>query len=180
MMRQGRRGVSVVVLSCLVLSLAVAAAGRGASAGAATPGGPGPSVRLAGPTPSLPVGSAVVGPADAAATVTVDVALHPRDQAALDAFVAAVSTPGSAEYHHYLGAGQFAPTFGPTPATIAATRAWLTSSGLQPGPTSPDGLLIPVTGSTAQLEQALDVSGWPGSRPSSLPSPPHWPRLWPG
>ena len=55
-------------------------------------------------------------------------------------------------------AGQFGPTFGPTPATIAATRAWLTSSGLQPGPTSADGLLIPVTGSTAQLEQALDVS----------------------
>ena len=35
---------------------------------------------------------------------------------------------------------------GPTPATIAATRAWLTSSGLQLGPTVARRLLIPVTG----------------------------------
>jgi hypothetical protein len=150
--------------SGLVLSLAVVAAmvvGTGSMAGAAGVAAPtdlGPSVRLAGPTPTLPAGSAVEGPADASASVTVDVALHPRDQTALDGFVAAVSTPGSPEYHHYLAAGQFLPMFGPTASTIAATRSWLTSAGLQPGPTSPDGLLIPVTGSTAQLEQALDVS----------------------
>ncbi len=155
MTRQGRWW-AVAVLCCLVVAGSVT--GLSSTAGAATTGGAGPSVRLAGPPPSLPAGAAVVGPADASAPVTVDVALHPRDQSALDAFVAAVSTPGSAQYHHYLGAGQFASTFGPTPETIAATRAWLTSAGLDPGATSPDGLLVPVTGSTVQLEQALDVS----------------------
>ncbi len=161
MKRQGRGSVVAGVLACLVVGVVLLAGTPEpwvGAASAATPGGLGPSVRLAGPAPALPAGSAVEGPADATAPVSVDVALHPRDQSALDSFVAAVSTPGSPEYHHYLAGGQFASTFGPTPETIASTRAWLTSSGLQPGPTSADGLLIPVTGSTAQVEQALDVS----------------------
>jgi hypothetical protein len=157
MERQGRGRTVATVLAGLSVSVALLVPPGASAAGAATPG-PGPAVRLAGPAVTLPAGSAVVGPADASAPVTVDVALRPRDQAALDAFVEAVSTPGSSQFHHYLAAGQFASTFGPTAETIAATRAWLTSSGLQPGATSPDGLLVPVTGSTAQLEQALDVS----------------------
>ncbi len=159
MKRQGRGRAAALLLPCLAISVVLAVGtAQGSLAGAASSNGPGPLVRLAGPAPLLPAGSAVVGPADASAEVTVDVALRPRDQSALDAFVAAVSTPGSPQFHHYLAAGQFGPMFGPTPETIAATRSWLTSSGLQPGTTSPDGLLIPVTGSTAQLEQALDVS----------------------
>ena len=52
--------------------------------------------------------------------------------------------PGSPEFHHYLGAGQFASTFGPTSATIAAARAWLARRpGSAPGPTSPDGSAHP-------------------------------------
>ncbi len=157
MVRQGR-GVAVRAGLAGLAAVVVATASVGLSLpAAAAPVGPGPSVRLAGPTPTLPAGSAVVGPSDAAATVTVDVALNPRDPVALNAFVAAVSTPGSPQYHHYLAGGQFASTFGPTPETIAATRSWLTSTGLQPGATSPDGLLIPATGTSAQMEQAFDV-----------------------
>ncbi|HEX3979639.1 MAG TPA: protease pro-enzyme activation domain-containing protein, partial [Acidimicrobiales bacterium] len=155
MRRLGRGPLVVLVLSCSAVGMI--ASGSALDAGAAT-SGPGPSVRLAGRIPVLPAGAAVVGPSDASAQVSAQVALKPRDAAALDAFVAAVSTPGSARYHHYLAPGQFATTFGPTPDTIAATRAWLTSSGLTVGTTSPDGLLVPVSGSTAQIEQALDVS----------------------
>ncbi len=158
MERQGR-GVAVraVLAGLAVVTVSAVSVGMSLPAAGAPLGGPGPSVRLAGPTPTLPAGSAVVGPSDAAATVTVDVALNPRDPAGLNAFVAAVSTPGSPRYHHFLAGGQFASTFGPTPETIASTRSWLTSAGLQPGPTSPDGLLIPATGTSAQMEQAFDV-----------------------
>ena len=69
-----------------------------------------------------------------------------------------MSTPGSPEFHHYLRAGQFASTFGPAPATIAATRQWLASTGLQVGATSPDGLLIPVSGTVSAMERAFSVS----------------------
>ena len=159
MTRQGRGRAVTTVLSVLVAGVAVVGTlGPALPSAAATVTGAGPAVRLAGPTPTLPAGSSVVGPSDASATVTVDVALSPRDPAALDAFVQAVSTPGSPEYHHYLAPGQFAARFGPTAATVASTRAWLTGAGLRPGTTSPDGLLTPVTATTAQLEQALDVS----------------------
>jgi subtilase family serine protease len=145
----------VLVLSCLMVGIVVT--GPAATSSAASPGA-GPLVRLAGPVPVLPAGAAVTGPSEASAAVSAQVGLKPRDTAALDAFVAAVSTPGSPQYHHYLAPGQFATTFGPTAATIAATRAWLASSGLHVGATSPDGLLIPVSGSTADIDQALGVS----------------------
>src|SRR5271167_2500489 len=117
MTRQGRGRAVTKVLSVLVAGVAVVGTlGPALPSAAATVTGAGPSVRLAGPTPTLPAGSSVVGPSDASATVTVDVALSPRDPAALDAFVQAVSTPGSPEYHHYLAPGQFAARFGPTAA----------------------------------------------------------------
>ncbi len=160
MMRQGRSLAAAAALSCLMAGMVTVAVPVGAAM-AAAPGptlGSGPSVRLAGPAPVLPAGSAVEGPSEPSTTLTVDLALRPRDPAALNAFVAAVSTPGSPRYHRYLAAGQFASTFGPAPATVEATRGWLSSTGLRPGTTSPDGLLIPVSGSAAQLEAALGVS----------------------
>ena len=128
----------------------------GGPAGAGT--GADPQVRVAGPAPVLPNGAVVTGPSDGAASVTADLALKPRDQSALDAFVAAVSTPGSPQYHQYLKAGQFGSVFGPDASTIASARTWLASNGLQVGPTTPDGLLIPATGSVSQMEQAFSVA----------------------
>ena len=71
--------------------------------------------------------------------------------------MAAVSTPGSPQYRHYLAPGQFAGTFGPTAATLAFTRAWLSSLGLRVGTTSTNGLLVPVTGTVAQMDGAFAV-----------------------
>ena len=150
------------LVSGVLLSTALAAGGA-SRAGAATPGGPagpgaaGRAVRVAG-TPRLPSGAVVTGPTPASETVTSDLALKPLDPAALDAFVAAVSTPGSPEFRHYLTKDQFGPLFGPSAATIAGARSWLASEGLRVGTTSPDGLLIPVTGSVAAMERAFGVS----------------------
>ncbi|HVC68241.1 MAG TPA: S53 family peptidase, partial [Acidimicrobiales bacterium] len=115
-------------------------------------------VRLAGSAPLLPSGSKVIGSTDPNAPVSVDVSLKPRDQAALDSFITDISTPGSPDFRHYLGAGQFGPTFGPTASTVAAVRAWLSSTGLQVGATDPGGLLIPVSGTASQVEQAFGTS----------------------
>ena len=153
---------AAALVSAVLLSGVLAAAGSPA-AGAATPGPGGRGsplgrvVRVAG-TPRLPSGAVVTGPTPGAETVTADVALKPRDPAALDAFVAAVSTPGSPEFRHYLHKDQFGPLFGPSPDTVAAARSWLASEGLQVGTTSPDGMLIPVTGSVTGMEQAFGVS----------------------
>jgi hypothetical protein len=115
-------------------------------------------VRLAGSVPRLPSGSKVIGSTDPNAPVSVDVSLKPRDPAGLAAFIASASTPGSPNYRHYLSPGQFGPTFGPTASTVTAVRAWLSSTGLQVGPTGTGGLLIPVSGSAGQVEQAFGTS----------------------
>jgi len=115
-------------------------------------------VRLAGSVPLLPSGSKVIGSTDPKATVSADVSLKPRDPAALDAFITDVSTPGSPEFRHYLSVGEFGPRFGPTAATLAAVRAWLSSTGLHVGSTDSGGLLIPVSGTAAQIEQAFGTS----------------------
>ncbi len=91
-----------------------------------------------------------------------------RHPDALEAFDTAVSTPGSALYRHYLQAGQFAAEFGPSSATLAAARSWLVSAGLRVGTVSANRLLIPVTGTAAQMEQAFGVplidASLPGGR----------------
>ncbi len=146
---------AAAILASLAL---VTGLGLSSPAGAVGAGSTGPSVRVVGATPILPRGVSVIGPTDGAATITADVSLRPRDPAALSGFVAAVSTPGSAQYHHYLAPGQFGSAFGPTATTIDAVRTWLSSAGLHPGSTSPDGLLIPITGSAAQMAGVLGVS----------------------
>ncbi|WP_304723156.1 protease pro-enzyme activation domain-containing protein [Conexibacter sp. CPCC 206217] len=96
-----------------------------------------------------------VGDAPGGETIEPDVLLVPRDPQALDAFVTAVSTPGSPFYGDYLATGEFRGRFGPTQATIDAVRAALRSAGLTPGTPSRSGLFIPVTTTVAEAEAAL-------------------------
>ncbi len=147
-----------MLLGAVILTAAstVVAGGAGAVSGPGS-GLPGGRVRLPGSVPSLPVGAQVLGPSSPTTEVQADVSLEPRDPAALASFATAVSTPGSPQYHQYLAPGQFATTFGPTAQTVAATRQWLASAGLQVGSTSANRLLIPVSGSVATMEQAFAV-----------------------
>jgi hypothetical protein len=146
--------VSVAVIGVLGASQPAGSAslsGTGAQVAAAV-------VRLAGAVPALPSGSKVIGSTDPNTPVSVDVSLKPRDQAGLDAFITDASTPGSPNYRHYLSPGEFGPRFGPTDATVAAVRSWLSSAGLQVGATESGGLLIPVSGTASQMEQAFGTS----------------------
>ncbi len=128
-----------------------------APAGSAPPLGTGQRTPLVGSVAPVPVGASVLGPTTGTDRVTVDVALRPRDPAALAEFARSVSTPGSARYHRYLAAGHLAAVFGPTADTLRATRGWLASTGLSVGATSVDGLLVPVSGTAAQVESAFGV-----------------------
>ena len=105
-----------------------------------------------------PAGAKDLGPAPGTRRIRVDVALKPRDPAALSSFVAAVSTPGSALYRHYLAKGQFASVFGPTRAAIAAVRSALTARGLHVGSVSSDGLLLSMTATSGQIRSAFGAT----------------------
>ncbi len=64
--------------------------------------------------PTLPAGTAHLGAAPSAQQLDLDVALAGQNPTGLAQAVAAVSTPGSPEYHHYLSAAQYASEYGPS------------------------------------------------------------------
>ena len=140
-------GVAVTVLAGMVGAILPAAVPVASAAPATVP--------IPGSVPRLPMGAKATGDLAPSTTLSVDVTLQPRDPAALATFVHDVSTPGNPLYRHYLARGQFASTFGPTPSTISAVRSWLAAAGLHPGPTTSNGLAIPVTATAGQLDGAL-------------------------
>jgi hypothetical protein len=90
--------------------------------------------------------AALLAPAAAAqahgmrATVT----LRPRHARELAAYAAAVSDPGSADYHRYLSVAGFTHRFAPTAAQRRRVAEALRAHGLTPTATSPDDLSITV------------------------------------
>ncbi|MEU6480896.1 protease pro-enzyme activation domain-containing protein [Streptomyces sp. NPDC047017] len=128
---------------------------------AATADGPAP--QRVGSAPKVPQGA--VRAADPAADEALDlsVVLKPRDEAALNRFVAGVSDPGSPTYRHYLGTGEFATTFGALPQTVRRVRAELEAEGLTVGALEGDGLTLPVRTTVAGAAEAF-ATGFDGYR----------------
>ena len=145
------KGSAVVLAVSPLLAFGVSSSASGA------PSTTLPPVRSYGSVPKLPGGSRAIGALPGGTSITVDVALRPRDRSALDAFASAVSTPGSPMFRHYLAPGEFAGRFGPTPATIKAVRTWLAGKGLTVEPTSSGGLIVPVHGSASTMAKAFGI-----------------------
>jgi subtilase family serine protease len=166
-----------------VMAIAMAgglAAGLMAPARSAIAADPGPLVLLrADAPPVVPRGAVGLGAMSAQSELHLDVTLRERDPAALASFIAAVSDRRSPLFHQFLGRGQFAARFGPTPAQLAAVQAALRSAGLTPGQVSPDGLSIAVTAPAAAVERAFGTTlvryRLPGGRVAFTNSSP--PRL---
>ena len=132
------------------------ASGR-AAAGSTVPGSQ-PEGASPGGTPTVvPPGATPVGAASPAAPLSLEIALSPRDPAALGQFLTALYTPSSPLYHHYLAKGQFDASFGPARATVAEVRAQLRHAGLRVGPMSGNDLVLPVTTTVAKAEKAFGV-----------------------
>ncbi|MFF7182763.1 protease pro-enzyme activation domain-containing protein [Streptomyces sp. NPDC008121] len=135
-----------------VVALAVTATGMPASYAAGTDE---PAPQRVGSAPKVPRDA--VRQADPAADRTLDlsVVLEPRDQAALDRFVAGVSDPKSPLYRQYLGTGEFATAFGADPRAVAKVRAELEAKGLTVGELEADGLTLPVTATVGEAAEAF-------------------------
>jgi subtilase family serine protease len=140
------------VLPIAAVAVAVASiAGSGAASASAG------RVRIGSTTP-LPSNAIVAGSAPAAAEIPMTIALQPQDPSGLAAFATAVSTPGSAEFRHYLTVPEFAQRFGATPAAIGAVQSSLRAAGLQVGSVPANDLTIPVKGTAAQVQSAFSLS----------------------
>ncbi|OJU79734.1 MAG: hypothetical protein BGO11_01815 [Solirubrobacterales bacterium 70-9] len=133
---------------CLCLfALCVAAAPAGAATG----------VRI-GSTPELPAGASLAGAVSPERQLSLQVALEPRDPAALEAFAEEVATPGSPVYGDYLSVPQFAARFAPTAAQVATVRAALVAAGLEVGAPSANNLSLPVSATAEEAEDAFGTT----------------------
>jgi subtilase family serine protease len=91
-------------------------------------------------------------------SVTANVYLADRDGAGLSAYAAAVSTPGSRLYGHYLTAKEALARFAPTAAEATAVESWAKGAGLKVGTVrSGAGAYVQVTGSASAIATAFTV-----------------------
>jgi subtilase family serine protease len=151
---------AVGAASLLAVGLSVAAsAAAGVSASASVNPGSG-RVALAGTKPALATAKALQKAAPALPSrITADVYLANRNTAAMTALAKAVSSPGSAEYHHYLTAAQDKAAFAPSAAEASAVKGWAASNGLSVGAsTTGFGAYVQVSGASSAVAHAFGVT----------------------
>jgi subtilase family serine protease len=139
------------------VGLAVSAA-TVASVSPASAAGTSARAALAGSLTPASERSKPEGRAAAGAGISFDLNLSLRNAAAAKALVTAVSTPGSAEYRHFVTQAQWIARFAPTSASVAAAENWLRQQGFKVGAVPADRLFIPATGTAAQVEQAFGTT----------------------
>ena len=97
-----------------------------------------------------------LGAAGDGAAVQARVYLAPNGgQAALQAAVLAVSTPGSTSYRHFLTPQQYRATYAPSAAAVSSVRNWLTSAGLKVDGVGPGNRYVSVSGAVKAAERAF-------------------------
>ena len=94
-----------------------------------------------------------LAPQERGGPVSVRIGLAGRDPAGLEAYARAVSTPGSAQYRHYLTPTQARAKFGATAAQVKAVQKWLGEAGMRV--TNQDTHWIDATGSTTAAREAF-------------------------
>jgi subtilase family serine protease len=149
---------SRVPLAAAAVTLSLGAAGVASATSAATASAAAPRVQRLGTPAQIPSGAQSLGAPSSSQIVNATVTLSPRDPEALAAFAEQVSTPGSAEYHNYLTASEFAARFGATDAQVATVRQALAAKGLQLGALAPNRLSFEVTAPAPTIARAFAVT----------------------
>ena len=146
--RRRRVGAASLAVAALTGSFVTATVAT-ASANAASP------ASIAGSVPAWATASADRGQVAAGTSVTSTVYLAGKDQAGLQAYAEAVSTPGDSSYHRYLSTSEFQSAFGTTTAQLTAVESWLRSAGLHVVSANSDE--VQVSGTAAQAEAAFST-----------------------
>jgi subtilase family serine protease len=138
----------------LAISFTAAAAGTAAGSTHPTP----PRVALKGSLVPSQERSRPAGKVAANAAVSFDLLLTLPNESGAQAFVRAVSSPGSKEFHHYLTDAQWEARYGPTKAEVTKATAWLRSEGFTVGAVAKDRLFVSASGTAAKVEKAFGVT----------------------
>ena len=114
-------------------------------------------VALQGELPKLPSDASRLGAVPDSQTLHLEVSLAGQDPAGLSEEVAAVSTPGSPSYHHYLTSAQFAAAYGPSSAEVQQVSTALRAEGLTVGTPTSGSTLLPVSGTAHTVSAVFDT-----------------------
>ncbi len=99
-----------------------------------------------------------VGSVSDSSAVNFQVVLNLRDQSGAEGLVQAISTPGSANYRHYLTTAQWEAQYSPTQDQVNQVTSWLQSQGFSVGTVAKDRTTISASGTAAQVESAFGTS----------------------
>ncbi len=113
------------------------------------------AIAVTGPPLTVAAG-ALIGPAPASQSLTVQVWLAP-DLAGAAAFADSVATPGSPAFHHYLSPNAYTARFGPSAGHAAAVTAWLTAQGLAQVHSGSGRDYVSATGPVSRIQSAFGV-----------------------
>jgi subtilase family serine protease len=146
-----RRGIRPLIVAILLAAGSLSAAVTASAAdGAAVSSA---STMASIPGSYLPTNATRTGQLSAS-RMSVEVVLQPGHEAGLNSLLDALYTRGSADYGHWLAAGQFDARFAPSRATVQAVSAYLQGKGLTVQKTVTPFLLRAV-GSSAQVDAAF-------------------------
>ena len=132
----------------------------GTAAAAATSAHPAPGSHRLVLNGSLAPAQARAHPAGSVAAtspVSFDLLLSLRNASGAQAFVRAVSTPGSAQYRHFLTDAAWESRFGPTTASVSKAESWLRQQGFTVGSVPKDRLFVSAQGPASTVEHAFGV-----------------------
>ncbi len=145
---------SWAALASVGLAVSAATVASGVPASASTSG----RTTLAGSFTPASERAKPAGHVAAGSQVSFDLSLTLRDAAGASAIITAVSTPGSAQYRHYLTDAQWIARYAPTQASVTAAENWLRSQGFEVGKVPADRLFVPASGSAAQVASAFNTT----------------------
>ena len=149
----GAIGATAAMASMTIVMPSLPSAGVAAPAGAATT----PAVvPLTGSAAAFTSHVKPNGRVAASTRISIQVWLRPRTAAAAQ-FALAVSTPGSAQFHHYLRPSAYAGRFGPSRAEAAKVEAWLRTRGFTSIQADAQRSYVRATAPASDIERAFRV-----------------------
>ncbi len=145
-----RLATSAVAVSALAFGVVVAASSVGAS----------PARKAVASTkPTWLSRASHLGAVSQSSAVSLRVYLAPNGGIdALKSEVAAVSTPSSPSYRHFLSSAEYQARFEPSSSAVNAVTSWLHSSGLNVSGVEAHHRYVTVTGTVAAAQKAFGVS----------------------
>jgi subtilase family serine protease len=143
---------------------AVGAAGVSAAMVALSIAGSGLAQASPKPADTLLAGSAAAFTSHTRATgdvagsqqLTIQMWLTPNAAAAAK-FATAVSTPGNAQYHHYLSPAAYTARFGATSAAVSRVESWLRSKGFSAVHTDSQRAYVRATAAVSKINAAFQI-----------------------